>query len=101
MGNDRPWARGLQRFMGGPPAARAAATTRSRADRFWLFRAFAVAGLSRAARSRAACWGMKRSRAAASSTGLPTRARVTRIALRVEARRYLAVAEARTVFALL
>ena len=40
---------------------------------------------------------MNRSRAAASSTGLPLIASVTRRALRVEPRRYLAVAETRTV----
>src|SRR3954451_16602504 len=101
MGNDRPWARGFQRFMVGPSSARASTTTRSSADRLWLFSALAVALFSTAATSRAACWGMKRRRAAASSTGLPTMTRVTRLALRVEPRRYLAVADTRTVLALL
>jgi len=65
------------------------------------FLAFAVALFRTAATSRAAFWGMKRSWADASSTVLPTIDRVTRFAFRVEPRRYLAVAETRTVLAVL
>src|SRR5664280_2841448 len=74
----------------------ASATTRSSADRLWLFSAFAVALLRTRAMSRAAAWGMNRRRAAASSTRLPLIAFVTRRAFREEPIRYLAVAETRT-----
>src|SRR5215467_3666061 len=96
MGNARPCARGFHRLIVGPSSARASTTNRSSAERLWLFSALAVALFSTAATSRAAFWGMKRSTAAASSTGLPTMARVTRLVLRVDARRYFAVAETRT-----
>src|ERR1035437_7336925 len=101
VGNARPWARGRQRFIVGPSLACASTMIRSSADRLWLFSAFAVALLSTMATSRAACWGMNRRSAAASSTRLPRIARVTRRALRVEPRRYLAVAETRTIRLLL
>src|SRR5450755_2191724 len=101
IGNARPWARGRQRFIVGPSLACASTMNRSSADRLWLFSAFAVALLRTRATSRAACWGMKRRSAAASSTRLPRIARVTRRALRVEPRRYLAVAETRMIRLLL
>src|SRR4051812_19244979 len=101
IGNDRPWARGRQRLIAGPSLAWASATIRSSADRLWLFSAFAVALLRTASTSWAACCGMNFSRAAASSTGRPLIAATTRLALRVEPRRYLAVAETRTVGRLL
>ena len=56
----------------------------------------AVALFNTLATSRAAAWGMKRRMAAASSTGRPTMADVTRRVLRVERRRYLAVADTLT-----
>src|SRR6476646_10723959 len=93
IGNARPWARGRQRFSVGPSLAMASATTRSSADRLWLFSAFAVALFSTRSTSRAACCGMNRSSAAASSTGRPRIAATTRLALRVDPRRYLAVAD--------
>src|ERR1700704_5792077 len=96
IGKARPWARSRQRLIVGPSSATASATTRSSADRLWLFSALAVALLRTLAMSLAACWGMNRSNAAASSTGLPLMSAVTRRALRVEPRRYLAVAETRT-----
>src|SRR5664280_671753 len=74
----------------------ASATTRSSADRLWLFSAFAVALLRTRATSRAAACGMNCSRAVASSTRLPFIASVTRRAFREEPFRYLAVAETRT-----
>src|ERR687887_245814 len=74
----------------------ASATTRSSVDRLWLFSAFAVALLSTRAMSAATAWGMNLRSAAASSTRLPLITEVTRRALRVELRRYLAVAETRT-----
>src|SRR5258708_38869519 len=46
--------------------------------------------------SRAACWGMNRSSEAASSTRRPRMVAATRLALRVDPRRYLAVADTRT-----
>src|SRR5258708_16000568 len=46
--------------------------------------------------SRAACWGMNRSSEAASSTRRPRIVAATRLALRVDPRRYLAVAVTRT-----
>src|SRR6478736_2165306 len=95
MGNARPCARGRKRLMVGPSSAIAATTTRSSADRSWLFSALAVALLSTLATSFAAPWGMKRRMAAASSTRLPTIACVTRRVLRVERRMYLAVADTR------
>src|SRR5664279_5966317 len=101
IGNARPWARGRQRFIVGPSLAWASTMTRSSADRLWLFSALAVALLRTMATSRAACWGMKRRSAAASSTRLPRMARVTRRALRVDPRRYLAVAETRMIRLLL
>src|SRR5512134_3033398 len=91
MGKARPWARGRQRLILGPSLAVASATTRSSAARSWLFSALAVALLSTLATSRAAACGMKRRMAAASSTGRPTMAWVTRRVLRVERRMYLAV----------
>src|SRR6476659_9641275 len=96
IGNARPWARGRQRLLVGPSFAWASTTTRSSADRLWLFSALAVALFSTASTSWAACCGMNRSRDAASSTGRPLIAATTRLALRVEPRRYLAVAETRT-----
>src|SRR6476659_8866782 len=87
--------------MVGPSLATASTMTRSSADRLWLFSALAVALLSTRATSAAAFCGMNRSSAAASSTGLPLIASVTRRVLRVEARRYLAVAVTRTVGTLL
>src|SRR6185312_5247208 len=93
MANARPWARGRNRLIVGPSSARASTTTRSSADMLWLFSALAVALLSTAATSRAACWGMNRRYAAASSTGLPVMALVTSPILRVDPRWYLAVAE--------
>ena len=60
-------------------------------------RALAVALFRTRSTSRAACWGMNRSSAAASSTGRPRIAATTRLALRVDPRRYLAVADTRTV----
>src|SRR3712207_4412016 len=101
IGNARPCARGCQRLTVGPSFAWASTTTRSSADRLWLFSAFAVALLSTRATSFAACCGMNRRIAAASSTRLPRIASVTRRALRVEPRRYLAVAVTRTVSVLL
>src|SRR5882672_4395583 len=101
IGNARPWARGRQRLIVGPSFAWASATIRSSADRLWLFSALAVALFSTASTSWAACCGMNRSRAAASSTGRPLIAATTRLAFRVEPRRYLAVAETRTVLRLL
>src|SRR4029079_11828677 len=95
IGNARPWARGWKRLMVGPSLAMASTTKRSSADRLWLFSALAVALLSTRATSAAAFCGMNRRRAAASSTGRPLIASVTRRVLRVEARRYLAVAETR------
>src|SRR6188508_743904 len=82
--------------MVGPSLAMASTTKRSSADRLWLFSALAVALLSTRATSAAAFCGMNRRRAAASSTGRPLIASVTRRVFRVEARRYLAVAETRT-----
>src|SRR6478736_1057292 len=96
IGNARPWARGCQRLIVGPSLAWASATIRSSADRLWLFSALAVALFSTASTSWAACCGMNLSSAAASSTGRPLIAATTRLALRVEPRRYLAVAETRT-----
>src|SRR5215210_1771428 len=101
IGNARPWARGRQRLIVGPSFAWASATIRSSADRLWLFSAFAVALLRTRRTSTAACCGMNRSSADASSTGRPRMAATTRFALRVEPRRYLAVAETRTVSRLL
>src|SRR3954468_4062512 len=95
IGNARPWARGRHRLIVGPSFAIASATKSSSAERFMLFSAFAVALLSTRATSFAAACGMNRSAAAASSTGLPLIAWVMRRALRVEPRRYLAVAETR------
>src|SRR5215212_6949079 len=97
IGNARPWARGRQRLIDGPSFAWASATIKSSADRLWLFSAFAVALLRTLRTSAAACCGMNFSRLAASSTGRPLIAATTRLALRVEPRRYLAVAETRTV----
>src|SRR6476661_929526 len=96
IGNARPWARGRQRLIVGPSFAWASATIRSSAERLWLFSALAVAPFSTASTSWAAGCGMNRSSAAASSTGRPLIAATTRLALRVEPRRYLAVAETRT-----
>src|SRR5664279_4932169 len=79
----------------------ASATTRSSADRLWLFSAFAVALLRTRATSRAAACGMNRRSAEASSTRLPLIAFVTRRAFREEPIRYLAVAETRTSLLLL
>src|SRR3990170_2863156 len=90
MGKARPWARGLQRLMVGPSLATASATNRALGERLWLFSAFAVALLSTLATSLAVPCGMNFSRAAASSTGRPTMAWVTRCALRVEWRGDLA-----------
>src|SRR3954454_20027023 len=101
IGNARPWARGRQRLIVGPSLAWASATIRSSADRLWLFSALAVALFRTASTSWAACCGMNRSRSAASSTDRPLIAATTRLALRVEPRRYLAVAETRTVGRLL
>src|SRR5262245_31070674 len=95
IGKARPWARGRKRLIVGPSLAIASATIRSSGDRSWLFSAFAVALLSTLATSFAAPWGMNRRMAAASSTGLPWIAAVTSRVLRVERRRYLAVAETR------
>src|SRR6476646_600592 len=97
IGNARPWARGRQRLMVGPSFAIASKTIRSSADRLWLFSALAVALFSTRATSAAAFCGMNRRSAAASSTGLPLIASVTRRVLRVEARRYLAVAVTRII----
>src|SRR3990172_2703959 len=99
IGNARPWALGRHRLIVGPSLATASAMNSSSADRFRLFSAFAVALLSTRATSRAAACGMNRRSAAASSTGLPLIASVIRRAFRVEPRRYLAVAETRTVIA--
>src|SRR3954463_497285 len=96
IGKYRPCARGRPRLIVGPSFASASATTRSSADRVWVFSAFATALLSTRATSSAACCGMKRSAAAASSTGLPWMADVTSRAFRVEPRRDLAVADTRT-----
>src|SRR3954452_9115848 len=93
MANARPWARGRMRLIVGPSSAVAWTTTRSSRARSWLFSAFAAALWSTLATSRAAPWGMKRSIALACSSGSPTIARVTRRVLRVEWRRYFAVAE--------
>src|SRR3954451_7488496 len=101
IANARPCARGWKRLIVGPSLATASTTKRSWADRLWLFSALAVALRSTRPTSTAAFWGMNRRRAAASSTGLPLMAWVTRRVLRVEARRYLAVAETRTVGTLL
>src|SRR6478735_2886509 len=101
MGNARPCALGRKRLIVGPSSATASRTIRSSADRLWLFSAFAVALWSTRATSLAAYCGMNFSNAAASSTGLPLMAVVTSRALRVEPRRYLAVAETRTVWSLL
>src|SRR5258708_29050058 len=96
IGNARPWARGWKRLIVGPSLATASTMNRSSADRLWLFSALAVALLSTRATSAAAFWGMNRSRAAASSTGRPLIAWVTRRVLRVDAPRYLAEADTRT-----
>src|SRR4051812_23918859 len=96
IGNARPWARGRQRLIDGPSLAWASATIKSSADRLWLFSALAVALFRTASTSWAACCGMNLRRAAASSTGRPLIAATTRLALRVEPRRYLAVADTRT-----
>src|SRR3954452_2112267 len=101
MANIRPWARGRQRLIVGPSLACASATIRSSADRLWLFSALAVALFRTRATSPAAFCGMNRRSAVASSTGLPLIAWVTSRVLRVEARRYLAVADTRTVRPLL
>src|SRR3990172_6030201 len=84
VGEAGAWGGGLQRLMVGPSLATASATNRSLAERLWLFSAFAVALLSTLATSLAVPCGMNFSRAAASSTGRPTMAWVTRCALRVE-----------------
>src|SRR5829696_8422050 len=101
IGNARPWARGRQRLIVGPSLAWASATIKSSADRLWLFSALAVALFSTRSTSTAACCGMNFRRAAASSTGRPLIAATTRLAFRVEPRRYLAVADTRTVGPLL
>src|SRR5215212_10980041 len=100
MANARPCARGRKRFMVGPSSAVAWATKSSSGERLWLFSAFAAALCSTLATSRAASWGMNLRAASASATGRPMIARVTRRALRVEWRRYLAVADTR-IFGLL
>src|SRR5687767_8171574 len=97
IGNARPWARGRQRLIVVPSSAIASATIRSSADRLWLFSALAVALLSTRATSRAAACGMNCRIELASSTGLPLMTAVTRRTLRVEPRRYLAVADTRIV----
>src|SRR5512141_1472398 len=97
MGNARPCARGWKRLIVGPSLATASTMTRSSADRLWLFSAFEVALLRTRATSAAAFCGMKRSAAVASSTFMPLIAWVTRRVFRVDARRYLAVAETRTI----
>src|SRR5436309_12913897 len=101
IGNARPCARGWKRLIVGPSLATASRPTRSSADRLWLFSALAVALLSTRATSAAAFCGMNRRRAVASSTGLPLIAWVTSRVFRVEARRYLAVADTRTLRPLL
>src|SRR6185503_3942937 len=93
IGKARPWARGRQRLIVGPLSARASRTSSSSTAMFRLFSAFAAALLSTPATSFAACWGMNRSRAVASSTERPRIASTTRRALRVDPRTYLAVAE--------
>src|SRR5829696_3870102 len=95
IGNARPCARGRQRLIVGPSLQIASAMNSSSADRLMLFSALAVALFSTRATSRAAACGMNRRMAAASSTGLPLIASVTRRAFRVEPRRYLAVADTR------
>src|SRR6185369_5177765 len=84
IGKARPWARGRQRLIVGPSSARASTTKSSSAERFRLFSAFAVALFRTPATSLAACWGMNRSRAAASSTERPRITATTSRALRVE-----------------
>src|SRR5688572_6810481 len=92
MAKARPCARGRKRLRVGPSSAVASTTVRSSISRSWLFSAFAAALLTTFSTSRAAPWGMNVRFATASVAGRPTIARVTRRALRVEWRRYLAVA---------
>src|SRR6187551_2988148 len=88
----RPCARGRKRLSVGPSLAVASTTKSSSRSSSWLFSAFAAALLSTLATSRAASCGMNLRIAAASSTGSPMIFCVTRRVLRVEWRRYLAVA---------
>src|SRR5215207_1433128 len=96
IANQRPWARARPRLIVGPSLAWASTMTRSSADRLWLFSALAVALRRTRSMSRAACWGMNRRSEAASSTRRPRIVAATRLALRVDPRRYLAVADTRT-----